>query len=114
MLPIKIAVYFSSKCLRGKQKHYCQASCLEWLESILLQGKSTLEWVLRCPCAEGSAGIGCESTLGTRQPPSLRTLVAQGRVLQEQQHVRMQKRKSWAPLKPVRKDIFCLFFLSSA
>lgn len=40
MLPIKVAAYFSSECLHGKQKHHCQASCLVCLESALLQRKS--------------------------------------------------------------------------
>ena len=67
MLPIKI-VYFSSKCLHGKQKHHCQASCLACLESALLQGKSKvlskycsvlvqrgrLAWAVRAPWGPAS------------------------------------------------------------
>lgn len=40
MLPIKIAVYSSSKCLHGRQKDHCQASRMECSESAYLQGKS--------------------------------------------------------------------------
>lgn len=101
MLPIKIAVYSSSKCLRGKQKDHCQASCVGCLESAHLQGKSEalgghssvlllrgwLAWAVGHP--------------GDPPALSLGTLLAGAAACR-------------ALLKLTQNDIFCLLFPSPA